>query len=277
MRLVFSLAARRDLAEAVAYISVDNPRAALRQRRCEARDHHRHPPRLAWRPGGSRRRRSAVMARAPIPPFWPTETRTALPAAAELPSLLDGTAFKVPSRTERRLTPHREGHCIQAALRWLGETHPGLFPATLIRQEAPDFLLEAPDGTAMLAIEHTDAGEQAFQEWLRRTEKQAGASLIPSPGNDGWVGDAPERAFAADIARALATKSADHFWRNAAGAQHRCMLLHDQTNAGLFVTDHDAREILRDALAALDAATSMAWSVILVRGSGRVVVSGASA
>ncbi|WP_137177346.1 type II toxin-antitoxin system RelE/ParE family toxin [Roseomonas sp. AR75] len=33
MRLVFALAARRDLAEAVAYISADNPDAARRQRR----------------------------------------------------------------------------------------------------------------------------------------------------------------------------------------------------------------------------------------------------
>ncbi len=66
MRLVFSLAARRDMAEAVAYISFENPRAAMRQRRLVEQSARRLPdfPGLG-RAGEDGRRRMQV----PSTPF----------------------------------------------------------------------------------------------------------------------------------------------------------------------------------------------------------------
>jgi hypothetical protein len=98
-----------------------------------------------------------VIAKAQAAPFWPTEARTALPAASDLPAFLNSVDFLVPQRTNGRTKDHREGHCIIRALRWLGTADPGLFPATLIRQQAPDFTVELKGVGLAWATEHTDA------------------------------------------------------------------------------------------------------------------------
>jgi hypothetical protein len=206
-------------------------------------------------------------------PFWPTSERTKLPAAATLPAYLSDAEFYVPSRREGRQKEHREGFCIIAALRWLGAAQPDAFPATLIRAEAPDFLLFPQNGGPTWAFEQSDAGEEQYQRWLAVTEAQTAVKFIPSPGDDGWVGDAPERAHAEAIRLAVERKSKAKFWRNAPIDAIRCVLLYDQTNTALFVDDEHAERALKSAVSA-SISSNMAVIAMLVRGRSEVLFAG---
>ncbi|WP_137177347.1 hypothetical protein [Roseomonas sp. AR75] len=186
-----------------------------------------------------------------------------------MPAFLDSVDFPVPGRTKGRKKEHREGHCIIRALRWLGTTHPHLFPATLIRQEAPDFVLEPRGNGRTWAIEHTDAGEQEYQQWQARTDDQEGVLALPSPDGEAWLGDAPERAFDEAIRLAVRRKSEPNFWRNEPDQAVRCILAYDQTNARLFVSDAHALQSIQRA-----AATAPGFGVMLVRDAKRVLVAG---
>lgn len=207
--------------------------------------------------------------------FWPTAGTTELPSADAYLSLLASVDFAVPSRSAGRRREHREGYCVIRALRWLCTNRHRAFPASLIRQEQPDFILRSRDNDLVWALEHTDAGEQAFQHWLSKVDRQPGASFLPSPGGDGWVGAGPELAFANAIGAAIERKSAPKFWQNAPDRCVRCVLLHDQTNSGLFVSDRDAQNALAASMAKASTAAGRPTVAMLVRGADRVLVAGA--
>lgn len=209
-----------------------------------------------------------------VPNYWPVEAQRELPDADALPAYLDGVDFQVPGRSEGRRTEHREGHCIIRALRWLGAQRPSLFPATLARQEAPDFVLEPRNGDTPWACEITDAGETAYQHWLGRTADQRGARLIPSPAGDDWCGDAAEHAFALALGTAIGTKSQLGYWRTAPTGSIRCIVAYDQTNTAMFVSDRDAELVLASAVRTVSVATGSPLIGMLLRGDTRCLVAG---
>lgn len=210
-----------------------------------------------------------VRRRGSAPDPWPSKAATDLPAAAVCAALMARVDFLVPSRADGRRPAHREGYCVIRAIRWLAANRPELFPATLYRSEAPDFVLQPASGARPLALEHTDAGEQAHQRWLSETEGEQAPLFLPSPDGEGWLGSAPERAFDAAIRAALRRKSADKYWRSSPKAAVRYVLAYDQTNSGLFVSDADAVSMVKRAVADIPGVGMM-----LVRGSSRVLVAG---
>ncbi|HEV7263360.1 MAG TPA: hypothetical protein VGN83_00350 [Falsiroseomonas sp.] len=155
------------------------------------------------------------------------------------------------------------------AIRWLTVKKPDLFPATLMRVEAPDFVLQPRGSAQPWALEHTDAGEPGYQRWLAQTGDEEGAILMPSPDDEGWLGDAPEQTFDQVIHLAVQRKNAPKFWRNAPAQAVRCILAYDQTNAGMFVSDAYALHSIERA-----AAAAAGFGVMLVRGADRVLVAG---
>lgn len=176
-----------------------------------------------------------------------------VPGGVEGRDLVEDLTFDAPSRSEGRTPAHRERFCLVALLRHLLLTEPSLFPATIFRNEAPDFLIHRPCGAA-IAIEHTDAGEPHYQRFLSEIEHARSETVgptevvsIPSPGGDGWIGDAPERTFIEALRASFLRKSAEQTWRNAPASAERWLLIYDQTNTSIYLSNSAAAGFLRCA------------------------------
>jgi hypothetical protein len=194
------------------------------------------------------------MIKRAIPPHWPTEKCTALPPADEVPALLRKVDFKLPKRTEGRLVAHREGHCIIKALGWLAGTHPEFFPATLVRDEAPDFVvkpaIKPASGFEAWSFEHTDAGDEGLQKAFRDAELSRDI-YAPSDRQPGLGdGDAADVVFARGVGRAIAKKSNPKSFRNAPDGAFRCVLVYGLSDFAVDPTV--ARSALASALAAVN-------------------------
>jgi hypothetical protein len=83
----------------------------------------------------------------------------------------------VPGRAAGRTKWHRERYCIVSLMRhWLA-VQPSRFPATLIRQESPDFVLRHDDsGRKPIAIEVSDFGTEEYQEHLSNEARRGAAT-----------------------------------------------------------------------------------------------------
>lgn len=196
--------------------------------------------------------------------------RFTIPAGAEGRSLIKNLSFEVPRRSEGRTSAHRERFCFVALLNTLLVTDPDFFPATIVRSEAPDFVIFCP-GDRVFGVEHTDAGEPEYQRHLSETEDSADPVCVPSPNDDGWRGDMPERAFSDALRSALSHMRPEVVWRNAPSAARRWLLTYDQTNTGMFVGNNSALEFL-NAAALADRRWSEAYARIYLVRSQDVVL-----
>ena len=193
-----------------------------------------------------------------------------IPAGVEGRTFVRSLTFDVPCRSEGRTAAHRERFCFIALLKSLLRTDAASFPATIVRGEAPDFIVLRKSGAA-IAIEHTDAGEFEYQQHLAETDSTDEPVFAPSPGGDGWIGDGPKRAFAEALSVSFSRKAADSYWRNAPESSERWLLAYDQTNTGMFVSDAVALGFLRSA-ALEDRTTSRAFTrIYLVRNQDAVL------
>lgn len=190
--------------------------------------------------------------------------RLAIPAGVEGRIFARNLTFNVPRRSEGRTAAHRERFCFIALLKSLLHTDPDFFPATVVRGEAPDFIV-LRNGGAAVAIEHTDAGELEYQRHLAETENVSEPVAVPSPGGHGWVGDAPERAFVEALRISFSRKAASSYWRNAPDSAERWLLIYDQTDAGIFVGDAAALRFLRSAALEDAARLGVLTRIYLVR------------
>ncbi|PWS35849.1 hypothetical protein DFH01_19980 [Falsiroseomonas bella] len=147
-------------------------------------------------------------------------------------------------------------------LRWFGTAHPHLFPATLIRQEAPDSVLEPFGNGKAWAIEHTDAGEEDLQKWLRDSELSIAPCAIPDRGSTLKEGDAADALFAREVGRAIGAKVAKDSFRRAPAGALRCVLVYAHSR---FVVDVTVAPCaLAAALAALRAAGASIDAALLL-------------
>ena len=152
----------------------------------------------------------------------------------------------VPGRDQGRPNWTRERFCAVALIRHLFKVREHLFPLRVERVDSPDFVFapSRPDSPAV-AVEVTDAGEFEYQRFLDRTAACSDTQHIPSPGDLGWEGDAPERQMSMALGEAVQRKLAHNVWRRAIGLP-RWLVLYDNTNAGGFTADADAEDCLRE-------------------------------
>lgn len=203
-----------------------------------------------------------------------TATIPAIPAGH---AFLDTIPVDVPARSQARLNAHRERYCLVASLRWLACHHRMAFPATVSRHrlnQAPDFVLLTAQAGKVLGLEHTDAGTSTFQRWLDQSETED-IVFLPSPNDDGWVGDGPEEGFCEQLTLAIHRKQDNKCWITAPPHCHRIMLLYDNTSTGQFVSDGQIDELLTRACRQASWGKSERESVLLVRSQGRVFAGGA--
>lgn len=196
--------------------------------------------------------------------------RFQIPAGTAGQDLLQTIDHQVPRRSAGRRSAHRERFCLVALLNALMTSDPHLFPAFVDRAESPDFLLTCANGD-VVAIEHTDAGEQEYQRFLAEMEEVDAPVSCPSPNGAAWIGDQPERAFLAAIEAAIARKSAERIWTNAPREAKRWLLMYDQTNTGLFIYDEPARQFLGIAAGDAEKRGFALQRAMLVRGQGRIL------
>ncbi len=203
-----------------------------------------------------------MMGRPSASTVWPAAVRTPLPAAADVPAFLERVDVGLPKRTEGRVSAHREGRCIVSALRWLNAAHPDLFPATLVRGEAPDCVLEPASGAAAWALEHTDAGDEELQKWLRDIELGIASPSIPDRGGALAEGDAADVLFAREVGRAIGAKIAKGSFRSAPTDALRCVLVYGHSRFTVDVTV--ARSALASCLSALRASGARVDAALLI-------------
>lgn len=138
---------------------------------------------------------------------------------AELKTKLAALDIEVPARAEGRRSSQVERYCIAHLLATLPAERLS-FPLTLTHRDRPDFLLAMPDGSDV-GIEHTEAVPEnvAHAQVLRGKGAGPDVYFIPhaAPGEPrktaaelrseievdasggAWVGDSPEREWAAAI------------------------------------------------------------------------------
>ncbi len=202
-----------------------------------------------------------------------------LPRGSQAIALLDAIPVDVPPRGPLRFNAHRERYCLVAALRWLARVRPDYFPAIVARErtnQSPDFVLRPASGRRSVGMEHCDAGLRVYQRWLDRADNHL-PELVPSPGNDGWVGDAPERSFENQIAIAICRKRRPKVWRHAPAESNRLILVYDNTSTGIFIHDASVQHLLRNACTRAGCNERERESVLLIRSQDRVFSWGAIA
>lgn len=172
--------------------------------------------------------------------------RFTIPAGVEGYALIRSLAFEVPRRSEGRTSAHRERFCFTALLKALLSGEAAFLPASIVRGESPDFLIQCGDGRT-IAVEHSDTGEREYQRHLAESEDEQAVAYVPSPSGDGWLGDMPEKAFAKALRETFTRKLPATVWRNAPESAERWLLTYDQTNTRLFLDDASALELLRSA------------------------------
>ena len=125
-----------------------------------------------------------------------------------------------------------------------------------------------------IALEHCDAGLRVYQRWLDRSDSQT-PEVVPSPNDDGWVGDAPERSFEKQIALAICRKRRPKVWRHAPIGSARLVMVYDNTSTSLFVKDESVPELLENACARAGCDKRERESVLVIRSQERVFAWGA--
>ncbi|WP_372619023.1 hypothetical protein [Falsiroseomonas sp.] len=188
------------------------------------------------------------MAPVPFTEEWMVAPRAAIriPRGDVGESLIAGIDTSVPGRLKGRRNWHRERYCIAAFMRHLCATAPNVFPAELIRQQSPDFMLVSEVYTRALAIERTDASAVEFQDRLdaEATLSDPEAKFLPPHGSgsaDTWR---------RDLRSAVQRKSSPNRWRYSVPGSARCLLAHELMESFMFVDDdeaHLARGVLADA------------------------------
>lgn len=197
-------------------------------------------------------------------------------------SALQAFPREVPDRQCGRENWHRERVGILALLEHLVIHQPSLFPAMLVRQQAPDFLLCSESGALTVAIEHTEVGAEDFQRTLDHEACSDPSAITPIGARYGangemtglreWNGDAAERLWQSDVQDALMRKRPQKFWRNADASCPRWILAYDNSEGSIFVSDDTALCTLRQ-IAELSASRSDQISALaMVRGAQRVLV-----
>ncbi|TFL15074.1 hypothetical protein CSC67_07035 [Pusillimonas caeni] len=133
--------------------------------------------------------------------------------------------ISVPARAEGRTNHHTERYCLAHLMATLPEARLA-FPLTLTHSDKPDFLLNMPTG--MVGIEHTEAVSEnvARAEFFRekglgpdvyfplrarpgeprKTAVQLRSEIKTDAPGPGWVGDAPQREWAAAMAHSIKGK-----------------------------------------------------------------------
>jgi hypothetical protein len=212
-------------------------------------------------------------------------------AQAHIPSAEAGLAFiasidtSVRSRGRGRENWERERFNICALLSYLAATAPTLFPATLTRQQSPDFVLAPGCADRPLAIEHTDAGSHDFHRRLdaesapsmggitERNPGQTATRSLPLFGDPrhGAVGDAPAQSWSSDMRAAFQRKQLPGKWRTAPDGAPRCMLIYDSTEQFIFVDDDEAHRIADRLLVEYSNGTVPIHCAAIVRPAGRVL------
>lgn len=156
----------------------------------------------------------------------------------------------VPERNEGRQNWHREQDSVIRFVKHLLDARPNLFPATLTKADAPDFVL-APEGEARpFAIEHTDFGSHEHQRALDAEAEAEPGTIAFVGGPDGWAGDVPEEDWASDLEKAVRRKAFEKTWRNAPDEAERWLLLYDNTETSIAVSlnRHDLPSIVAGVL-----------------------------
>lgn len=135
--------------------------------------------------------------------------------------------ISVPERTAGRTTRHAERYCIAHLLSTISARRLN-FPLTVEHGDRPDFVLKMPGGS--IGIEHTEAVSenearaQALRERglgpdtyfvqpyspgePRKSAAQLRVEIEADEPGDGWVGDSPEREWAAAILHHIDIKTA---------------------------------------------------------------------
>jgi len=207
-------------------------------------------------------------------PFRMMERGTALhvPAGDAGRLVLHSADVPVPSGSEGRENWHREQHCAVTLVRFLLTDRPDLFPATLLRSDAPDFVL-SPDVAAhrAIGIEHTDMGSQTFQRTLDAASASGEPSLVILIGPDGCVGDAPAQAWTDDLRDAVVRKSDPKCWRGSPAGTARWLLIYDNARTAIAVENQEARRRV-SALLHTESAAAGIDAIALVRDPGTVVL-----
>lgn len=205
-----------------------------------------------------------------------------IPGGVEGVALITAIDISVRSRKLGRENWERERFNLAALLRYLAASVPSLLPATLIRQQSPDFVFAPTNTRRVLAIEHTDAANPDFQ---RRLDADA-ISAVRAPsvqssdnadvafiGNqpDGWIGDAPEQAWSDDIRAAFQRKQRLTKWAKEPAGAVRCMLIYDLTEADIFVSDLAASQIAHGLFGDFSTALVPIQCAAIVRSAERVL------
>lgn len=205
-----------------------------------------------------------------------------IPGGVEGMALISAIDISVRSRKLGRENWERERFNLAALLRYLAASVPAALPATLVRQQSPDFVLAPTNARQVLAIEHTDAADPDFQHRLDADAPSAvrAASVQSSNsadlafiGNqpDGWIGNAPEQAWSGDIRAAFQRKQKLTKWAKEPAGAVRCMLIYDLTETDIFVSDRAASQIAHGLLSDFSNALVPIQCAAIVRSAERVL------
>jgi hypothetical protein len=146
-------------------------------------------------------------------------------AAAELAARLAELDIDVPARSDGRKSHHAERYSIAHLLATLSVSRLS-FPLILVHRDKPDFLLAMPDNE--VGIEHTEAvpvnvaRAQAMRERglgpemyfiphatpgePKKTAGELRCEIVADAPGGSWVGDSPERDWAAAMAHCVKEK-----------------------------------------------------------------------
>jgi hypothetical protein len=154
----------------------------------------------------------------------------------------------VPPRGAGRSAAHREDFCLRGLLVAQFTAGRLKLPLTVEARDTdtnhfPDFSIYFDDGE-VLGIEHTDAGQASWQQWLSKTEGSETALLPP----DGYFGDAPERTVVQDIVEAIRRKVEKARQRKAYEAVTQCdLMIYENSEGGILASREIVVQRLLDA------------------------------
>lgn len=155
-----------------------------------------------------------------------------------------GDPWKPPGRNSGRTTAHRERYCLRYFL--AAEQDAFDYPIAIRKTERPDFLVEDEKG-AVIGVEHTDAGPEAYQRWLAQTEQEDGALFASgwdgTENSEGFAGDQMYREAVDDLVAALNNKIKSINKQGYSLADEFVLVIYLLSNAPLFF-DGDFDRIL---------------------------------
>jgi hypothetical protein len=114
-----------------------------------------------------------------------------------------------------------------------------LFPATVSRTEAPDFVMKPHRFDFFIGIEHTDVASQSYQRYLADTE-QTETEEVTFFSPDGYVPGRSAELFCDELRSAISKKIKDKYWRNLRTPGRRLLLLYDMSDYSEHIS-HESR------------------------------------